>query len=187
MPTRVEDLEQRLLRSKAAINEIFHKTLECFLRWASWAYVAPIAPRLCSCGLWSLNSRSNKASRSLVHFRFRALPLRDGSAFTTSTASSPKLPDMSKAPAAWRRKTDAGDKASYEYRKQGRRRHSEANDEEDKRQLKLRHQVTRQTTTSGYEVDDDTGRRDKRRQHAASQTTNPGGETNDDTGRQGRK
>jgi nuclease HARBI1 len=35
MPTRVEDLEQRFFRSKAAINEIFYEALECFLRWAS--------------------------------------------------------------------------------------------------------------------------------------------------------
>jgi hypothetical protein len=35
MPARVEDLEQRFFRSKAAITEIFYETLECFLRWAS--------------------------------------------------------------------------------------------------------------------------------------------------------
>jgi nuclease HARBI1 len=35
MPCRVEDLEQRFYRSKAAINEIFYETLECFILWAS--------------------------------------------------------------------------------------------------------------------------------------------------------
>jgi hypothetical protein len=35
MPCRVEDLEQRFYRSKAAINEIFYATLECFIKWAS--------------------------------------------------------------------------------------------------------------------------------------------------------
>jgi DDE superfamily endonuclease len=35
MPCRVEDLEQRFYRSKAAINEIFYETLECFIKWAS--------------------------------------------------------------------------------------------------------------------------------------------------------
>jgi hypothetical protein len=70
MPTRVEYLEQIFFRSKAAIN-----------------------------GLLNITSLGNKASRSLLHFRFRALMLRDDSASTTSTASSSKLLDISKAPA----------------------------------------------------------------------------------------
>jgi nuclease HARBI1 len=35
MPTRVEDLEQRFFRSKAAIKKKSYETLECFLRWKS--------------------------------------------------------------------------------------------------------------------------------------------------------
>jgi nuclease HARBI1 len=34
MPSRVEDLEQRFFRCKAAFNEIFYEALECFLDWA---------------------------------------------------------------------------------------------------------------------------------------------------------
>jgi hypothetical protein len=34
MPSRVEDLEQGLFRCKAAISEIFHEALKCFLQWA---------------------------------------------------------------------------------------------------------------------------------------------------------
>jgi hypothetical protein len=34
MPSRVEDLEKRFFRSKAAITEIFYEALECFLLWA---------------------------------------------------------------------------------------------------------------------------------------------------------
>jgi hypothetical protein len=35
MLCRVEDLEQRVYRSKAAINENFYETLECRIMWAS--------------------------------------------------------------------------------------------------------------------------------------------------------
>jgi hypothetical protein len=34
MPSRVEDLEQRFFRCKAAINEIFYEALACFVDWA---------------------------------------------------------------------------------------------------------------------------------------------------------
>jgi nuclease HARBI1 len=34
MPSRVEYLEQRFFRCKAAITEIFYEALECFLQWA---------------------------------------------------------------------------------------------------------------------------------------------------------
>jgi DDE superfamily endonuclease len=34
MPSRVEDLEQRFFRCKAAISEIFYEALQCFLDWA---------------------------------------------------------------------------------------------------------------------------------------------------------
>jgi nuclease HARBI1 len=34
LPSRVEDLEKRCFRSKAAITEIFYEALECFLLWA---------------------------------------------------------------------------------------------------------------------------------------------------------
>jgi nuclease HARBI1 len=34
MPSRVEDLEQRFFRCKAAITDFFYEALECFLQWA---------------------------------------------------------------------------------------------------------------------------------------------------------
>jgi nuclease HARBI1 len=34
MPSRVEDVEKRFFRTKAAITQIFYEALECFLRWA---------------------------------------------------------------------------------------------------------------------------------------------------------
>jgi hypothetical protein len=71
MPSRVEDLEQRFFRCKAAITEIFYEALECFLEWA-----APLASTFQAeflrsrAGLYSsrISEKTENASQHCVGF-----------------------------------------------------------------------------------------------------------------------
>jgi hypothetical protein len=163
MPTRVEDLEQRLFRSKAAISEIFYETLECFLRWAS-----------------PLVSSSTRGGQTAAPGCKEDVDTggetndgtgRQGRRHRAATQTMPSAGDTN---------DDAG-KRDKRWRGVARKSTSPGGEADDKTRLrrKRRRRQERQTMAPGGQADKDTERRRKQRRRAARQTTSPGGEADE--------